>query len=79
MFDVDVSSLLNATEGSSVSSTSATLTKEDKSQGEFVSATLGYTEQIWDEVFRTQVDSKYSHAILVLYKGVSPSHSTNYG
>jgi len=77
VFDVDVSSLLNATGGSSVSSSSATLTKEDKAQGEFVSATLGYTEQIWDEVFRTQVGREYNHAVLVLYKGVTPSPCGN--
>ena len=77
VFDVDVSSLLNATGGSSVSSSSATLSKEDKAQGEFVSATLGYTEQIWDEVFRTQVGRKYNHAVLVLYKGVTPSPCGN--
>jgi hypothetical protein len=77
VFDVDVSSLLNATGGSSVSSSSTTLTKEDKAQGKFVSATLGYTEQIWDEVFRTQVGRKYSHVVLVLYKGVTPSPCGN--
>jgi predicted metalloprotease len=77
VFDVDVSSLLNTGSGNAVSSSSATLTKEDKAQGKFVSATLGYTEQIWDEVFRTQVGRQYRPVTLVLFKGATASPCGN--
>ncbi len=76
-FDVDVSSLLNAGGGNAVSSGSTTLTKEDETQGKFVSATLGYTEQIWDQVFRTQVGRQYRPVTLVLFKGVTASPCGN--
>ncbi len=76
-FDVDVSSLLNAGGGSTVSSSTARLTKEDKAQGKFVSATLGYTEQIWDAVFRDQLGRKYRPVTLVLFKGVTASPCGN--
>lgn len=72
VFGVDVSPLLNNS-GGGTSTSSAALTQEDKAQGEFVSATLGYTEQIWDEVFRTQLGRKYNPATLVLFKGATPS------
>jgi len=77
VFDVDVSSLLNTSGGSAVSSPSGALTKEDKAQGQFVSATLGYTEQIWDQVFRTQLGRKYTPVTLVLYKDVTRSPCGN--
>jgi predicted metalloprotease len=77
VFDVDVSSLLNAGGGNAVSSSSTTLTKEDKAQGAFVSATLGYTEQIWDQVLRTQLGREYRPVTLVLFKGVTASPCGN--
>ncbi len=76
-FDVDVSSLLTNSGGSSVSSGSVELTKEDKTQAAFVSATLGYTEQIWDAVFKDQVGGTYRPVTLVLYKGVTQSPCGN--
>jgi predicted metalloprotease len=77
VFGVDVSPLLNNTGGGGTTTSTGTLTQEDKTQGEFVSATLGYTEQIWDEVFRTQLSRKYNPATLVLFKGVTPSPCGN--
>lgn len=77
VFDVDVSSLLNAGGGSTVSSPAGKLTKEDQAQGKFVSATLGYTEQIWDQVFQTQLGRNYMPVTLVLYKGVTRSPCGN--
>jgi predicted metalloprotease len=72
VFGVDVSPLMNAG-GGSVSSSSGEITKEDKAQGEFVSVALGYTEQIWTEVFKTQLGAQYRPATLVLFKGATQS------
>ena len=72
VFGVDVSPLLNNGGGQTTSS-SGELTQEDQAQGQFVSATLGYTEQIWDEVFRTQLGRQYKPATLVLFKGSTRS------
>jgi len=76
-FDVDVSSLLTNSGVSSVSSGSVELTKEDKTQAAFVSATLGYTEQIWGAVFKDQLGGTYRPVTLVLYKGVTQSPCGN--
>ncbi len=76
-FDVDISSLLNNAGGSAVSSGSTALTKEDKAQGAFVSATLGYTEEIWDQVFAAQLGHQYRPVTLVLFKGVTSSPCGN--
>lgn len=76
-FDVDVSALLNNSAGSSVSSGSGKLTKEDQAQAAFVSATLGYTEQIWDAVFQNQLGRTYRPVTLVLFKGVTQSPCGN--
>jgi predicted metalloprotease len=76
-FDVDVSSLLTNSGVNSVSSGSVELTKEDKTQAAFVSATLGYTEQIWGAVFKDQLGGTYRPVTLVLYKGVTQSPCGN--
>lgn len=77
VFDVDVSSLLNAGGGNAVATSPAKITKQDEAQGAFVSATLGYTEQIWDQVFSTQVGQPYRPVTLVLFKGVTASPCGN--
>lgn len=76
VFGVDVSPFLNSG-GSTSSSGTAELTQEDKAQGEFVSATLGYTEDIWAEIFRTQLNSNYKPGTLVLFKGATASPCGN--
>lgn len=75
-FGVDVSPLLNNS-GGATSSNSGALTQEDRAQGEFVSATLGYTEQIWTEVFKTQLSRRYNPPTLVLFKGATASPCGN--
>ncbi|MBT2132150.1 zinc metallopeptidase [Planktotalea lamellibrachiae] len=67
---IDVTPLL---EQSSVPASSATITQADKRAGMFVSVTLADTEEVWDQVFRAQVDGAYRPATLVLYKGVTQS------
>jgi len=76
VFGVDVSPLLNNS-GGATSSSSGALTQEDRAQGEFVSATLGYTEQIWTEVFKTQLSRRYNPPTLVLFKGTTASPCGN--
>jgi len=68
----DVSGLLQdpvATGGQ----TSVELTEADTAAGKFVSVALADTEEVWTKLFREQLDRRYTPAILVLYKGVTPS------
>lgn len=71
---IDVTPLLNdpALSGGQGGQT-AELTEADKTAGEFVSVTLGYTEAIWTREFRDQLNARYTPVTLVLYKGVTPS------
>ncbi len=52
---------------------SAELTEADRQAGKFVSVVLGYTEDIWSDIFRKQVGKPYRPTTLVLYKGVTRS------
>ncbi len=71
---VDVSSFLQGGGGGSiVSSGGGEITQADKQAGEFVSVTLADTEEVWADVFRTQVGEQYQPAILVLFKGSTQS------
>ena len=49
------------------------ITEADQQAGEFVSVTLADTEEVWDDLFRTQVGQAYNPVTLVLYKGVTQS------
>lgn len=49
------------------------LTEEDRAMGEFVSVTLADTEEIWARVFQEQLGETYQPAVLVLFKGTTPS------
>ncbi len=49
------------------------LTEADAAAGEFVSVTLADTEEVWEEVFRDQLNRDYTPTVLVLYKGVTQS------
>ncbi|GHE95322.1 membrane protein [Aliiroseovarius zhejiangensis] len=49
------------------------ITEADRQEGEFVSVTLADTEEVWDDLFRTQVGERYNPVTLVLYKGVTQS------
>ena len=40
---------------------------------QFVSVTLADTEEVWADVFRTQVGEPYDPPVLVLFKGVTQS------
>ncbi|WP_133488465.1 neutral zinc metallopeptidase [Aliiroseovarius marinus] len=49
------------------------ITEADRQAGEFVSVTLADTEEVWADLFRTQVGDTYAPVTLVLYKGVTQS------
>lgn len=68
---IDVSSLLQ--DPGAQSSAPTELTQADQDAGEFVSVTLADTEEVWAELFRTQLGRDYSPATLVLFKGVTSS------
>lgn len=49
------------------------LTREDEEAAQFVSVTLADTEEVWAELFRTQVGETYQPATMVLFKDVTQS------
>lgn len=69
---IDVTPLLNGA-GQMQTAAPAEMTEADTSAGEFVSVVLADTEDIWAQVFKTQLGDRYSPATLVLYKGVTAS------
>lgn len=70
-FGVDVSPFMNSG-GGSISS-SAEITPADQERAEFVSVVLADTEEVWDGIFRTQLNRQYTPATLVLFKGSTAS------
>jgi len=69
---VDVTPLLQDP-GGQTAGAPVELTAEDRAVGEFVSVTLADTEEVWAEVFETQVGEAYRPATLVLFKDYTPS------
>ncbi|WP_420863551.1 neutral zinc metallopeptidase [Algirhabdus cladophorae] len=69
---IDVSPLLNG-ENVQTSAGSAEITEADQQAAQFVSVTLADTEEVWSEIFRTQVGQAYTPATLVLFKGATAS------
>ena len=67
---VDVTPLLQ--QGAAPSGGRQKITQADKQAGEFVSVTLAVTEDVWADLFRTQLKAEYDPATLVLFKGVRP-------
>ena len=72
LLGIDVTPLLNGA-GQMQTAAPAEMTEADTSAGEFVSVVLADTEDIWAQVFKTQLGDRYSPATLVLYKGVTAS------
>lgn len=72
IFDVDVSQFMGNGGGGQVQS-SAEITAADERAAEFVSVTLADTEEIWAEIFQTQVGEVYEPPVLVLFKGSTQS------
>jgi len=70
-FGVDVSPLMQGT--GSAPSGPVELTAQERAAGEFVSVTLADTEEVWTSVFRDQLNATYTPAVLVLFRGSTPS------
>lgn len=69
---VDVRPLLQGV-GSSTQVESGPTSEQDQAAGQFVSVVLADTEEIWAEVFRTQVGKEYRQPTLVLFSGATQS------
>lgn len=52
---------------------SAEITQADERAAQFVSVTLADTEEVWAEIFETQVGEAYNAPVLVLFKGATRS------
>ncbi len=70
---VDVTQLLNNGGGGQISSGNAEITAADEQAAQFVSVTLADTEEVWSEVFRSQLGETYRPPTLVLFKGSTQS------
>ena len=73
-FGVDVSGFvdLDGAGGGQVQS-GGEITEADERAAQFVSVTLADTEEVWAEVFQTQVGETYTPPTLVLFKGATQS------
>jgi predicted metalloprotease len=69
----DVTPLLQGIETGPVVQSGASLSAQDRAMGDFVSVTLADTEEIWAEIFRTDLRRSYHPATLVLFSRVTPS------
>lgn len=59
--------------GSTQSQPSGEITQADERAAQFVSVTLADTEEVWAEIFATQVGERYDPPTLVLFKGATQS------
>ncbi len=69
----DVSPLIDDVLGTGTPGTPIELTAADEQAAEFVSVTLADTEEVWAEIFRTQLNQTYRPPVLVLFKGQTQS------
>ncbi len=70
---VDVTPLLQGGGGGLTSGARTEITQADEEAAQFVSVTLADTEEVWAEIFRTQVGETYDPPTLVLFKGLTRS------
>ena len=71
-FGFDMSGFVDLGGGGSAQ-TSSDITEADERAAQFVSVTLADTEEIWAEIFETQVGATYSAPTLVLFKDATQS------
>ena len=72
-FGVDVSQFVNLDGTGQGSAQTATITPADERAAQFVSVTLADTEEVWTDIFRTQVGQRYVPPTLVLFKDQTQS------
>ncbi len=71
-FGIDVTPLLSGGGGAPVQQTRS-ISADEEREAEFVSVVLADTEEVWSEVFRTQVGQAYRAPELVLFSTVTSS------
>lgn len=73
-FGVDISPLVGAVEGDrQVQTDPSALSPDQQEAGQFVSAVLASTEDVWNTVLPQQANTRYVEPSLVLYSGVTQS------
>ncbi len=70
-FGIDLTPLLQG--GVPSEGGQGTVTEADEQAAEFVSVVLADTEEVWADIFLTQVGESYSPPMLVLFSGVTQS------
>jgi predicted metalloprotease len=71
---VDLTPMLQQQGAGQISTSGGTeLTEADERAGQFVGVVLADTEEVWAEIFRTQLQQQYRPATLVLFKGATQS------
>lgn len=71
-FGVDVSGFVGQPTGGTTQN-SAQVTQADEQAAQFVSVTLADTEEVWAEIFASQLGQTYAAPTLVLFKGATQS------
>ncbi|PIE10016.1 MAG: hypothetical protein CSA72_10395 [Rhodobacterales bacterium] len=70
LLGVDLSPMLGLSGDNQIQSGGGTeITAADEERAAFAATVLGYTEDVWSEVFRTQVNQPYQPPKLVLFSG----------
>ncbi len=77
LLGVDPSFLLQGQGDSNVSSSARPPSAEEEQAAQFVSVVLADTEQVWDEIFQTELGQRYNAPILVLFSHVTSSPCGN--
>ena len=69
---IDLTPMLGAGDGTAKSGP-VEITEADERAAEFVSVTLADTEEVWADIFRTELSQEYVPPTLVLFKGATQS------
>jgi predicted metalloprotease len=73
VFGVDVSPLLQDSGAGYEAPGQGEITPADQRAAEFVSVTLADTEEVWADIFASELGLRYAPPVLVLFKGVTAS------
>ncbi|WP_353172092.1 KPN_02809 family neutral zinc metallopeptidase [Paracandidimonas soli] len=72
-FGVDPSVVLQLADGTPTSAPTSQPIPANDRQAQFVAKVLGETEDVWQEIFRTQTNGSYREPSLVLFRGATPT------
>ena len=72
-FGVDPSVVLQLADGTQASAPTSQPIPANDRQAQFVAKVLGETEDVWQEIFRTQTNGSYREPSLVLFRGATPT------